>query len=199
MKWFVFCCMLLLCRAVGAQKLDKEQEKVWREKLNKISVEEFKAIVEANSFLPVRISKAQKELEETDALLKAKDEEVNFLRQKIAQLEKELANKSRGVSQPITQEPSESISADLSNQDDFSKGVVFRLQVAASDRVSLLVSNQYDLRVEQEGNLKKYTLGNFRTYEKAEVLKNCLPSLGIKGAWIVAYKDGVRVSLKEVR
>ncbi|PKQ70790.1 hypothetical protein [Raineya orbicola] len=195
---WVWCYSLLL----WGQQLDKEQEKIWREKLEKTSVEEFKAISEANSLLPARISKAKKELAETQALVSAKDEEINLLQKRLQELEKELGGKPTASANSTSNnktEPINNSTTSTASKENFDKGVVFRLQIAASDKLDLSVSNEYDLRVEQDGKIKKYTLGNFRNFEKADSFKNCLPEIGVKGGWIVAYKDGVRVPLKEVK
>ncbi|WP_448528001.1 hypothetical protein [Raineya sp.] len=194
----IWCYSLLL----WGQALDKEQEKIWREKLEKTSVEEFKAISEANSLLPARISKTKKELAETQALVSAKNEEINLLQKRVQELEKELGGKptaSANSASNTKTEPTNYNNTSTASKENFDKGVVFRLQIAASDKLDLAVSNEYDLRVEQDGKMKKYTLGNFRNFEKADSFKNCLPEIGVKGGWIVAYKDGVRVPLKEVK
>lgn len=194
----IWCYSLLL----WGQALEKEQEKIWREKLTKTSVEEFKAISEAHSFLPARISKAKKELAETQALISAKNEEISLLQKRIQDLEKELGETSTSFSNATSNTQTESSlhnSISFERKENFDKGVVFRLQIAASDKLDLALSNEYDLRVEQDGKMKKYTLGNFRNFEKADSFKNCLPEIGVKGGWIVAYKDGLRVPLKEVR
>ncbi|MCS6794811.1 MAG: hypothetical protein NZ516_02520 [Raineya sp.] len=201
MKKLVFSCVWVLFSVYLFAQSDKEQQKIWREKLNKMSVEEFKAISEANNFLPARISKIRKEISENQALVNAKDEEIAFLQKRITQLESEITGKTlkntNSSENSTIVEPTQSLPT--VPKDDFNKGVVFRLQIGASDKLDLNVSNEYDLRVEQDGKMKKYTLGNFRSFEKAEAFKNCLPDIGIKGGWVVAYKDGVRVPLKEVK
>ncbi len=201
-KFLVLLCAWSHCLWLLGQQLDKEQEKIWRQKLEKTSVEEFKAISEANSFLPARISKAKKEFAETQALISAKNEEINLLQKRVQELEKELSRmptsaiKSADV---VQTEPTNPHTMPSTSKENFDKGVVFRLQIAASDKLNLALSNEYDLRVEQDGKMKKYTLGNFRNFEKADSFKNCLPEIGVKGAWIVAYKDGIRVPIREVR
>ena len=46
--------------------------------------------------------------------------------------------------------------------------------------------------------LRKYVIGNFRNYEDANVLKRYLREMGVEDAWIVPYRDGRRVPLKDV-
>ena len=55
------------------------------------------------------------------------------------------------------------------------------------------------LKVQQEKNLYKYLAGNYGQYEQAAANRQVLTKLGFKGAFVVAYKDGERVSLKAAR
>ena len=51
---------------------------------------------------------------------------------------------------------------------------------------------------EEMQELRKYVIGNFRNYEDANVLKRYLREMGVEDAWIVPYRDGKRVPLKDV-
>ena len=42
----------------------------------------------------------------------------------------------------------------------------------------------------------RYLFGNFKTLKEAKIVKNKMKALGIQDAYIVAYKDGVRVHVK---
>jgi hypothetical protein len=85
----------------------------------------------------------------------------------------------------------------------FIKGVIFKVQVSADkdlDLSDVLIDDSHHTNLEQEkdNNLNKYTIGHFRNYWEADKLKKGLRKMGIKWAWIVPYKDGKRVLLKEV-
>ena len=43
-----------------------------------------------------------------------------------------------------------------------------------------------------------YTLRHFRNYWQANSFKKELRAMGCKDAWVVAFKDGKRLPLKEV-
>ena len=79
-------------------------------------------------------------------------------------------------------------------------GVVFKVQIAAiKERESLRkIGKDHKLEVEDHNGLHRYVLGNFRGYEEANFLKKRMRKIGINSAWIVPYKDGNRVPLKEV-
>jgi hypothetical protein len=85
----------------------------------------------------------------------------------------------------------------------FIKGIIFKVQVSADkdiDLTDVLSDDSHHTTLEQEkaDNLNKYTIGHFRNYWEADKLKKGLRSMGVRWAWIVPYKDGKRVLLKEV-
>ncbi len=85
----------------------------------------------------------------------------------------------------------------------FIKGTIFKVQIGAKDDLDLkeiLIDevNHENLEQEVANGLFKYTIGHFRNYWEADKLKKGLRSMGIQLAWIVPYKDGKRVILKEV-
>lgn len=84
---------------------------------------------------------------------------------------------------------------------DAMKGVVFRVQIGGFKKRNLLEYNEDDnlIRVETNANgVQEISLGVFRNYKKADVFKKHLREMGLNEAWIVPYKDGKRVALKEV-
>jgi len=85
----------------------------------------------------------------------------------------------------------------------FIKGIMFKVQMGARHNLDLkgvLIDelNYETLEQEVAEGLYKYTIGHFRNYWEADKLKKGLRSMGIQLAWIVPYKDGERVLLKEV-
>jgi len=164
-----------------AQTMDKKEAKIWKEKLKNMSVEEFKNLVESKNKIQADLQKAQKDAQENKNLVLAKDDELAELKRRIRQLEKETAE------------------IDASDKSD--KGIVFRIQIGAFEKIDLTsqANNQKtDLKAEKKNNVKQYTVGYFRDYWQADKFKKCLQSQGITDAWIVAYKDGIRVDIKEV-
>lgn len=85
----------------------------------------------------------------------------------------------------------------------FLRGTIFKVQIGAKhdlDLKDILIDevNHETLAQEVSEGLYKYTIGHFRNYWEADKLKQGLRSMGIQLAWIVPYKDGNRVLLKEV-
>ena len=83
------------------------------------------------------------------------------------------------------------------------KGLAFKVQIGASrqyDLSDVLAGEKTQQLFEQEQlkGLNLYTLGHFKGYWKANKFKKALRAMGLKDAWIVAFRDGKRVPLKTV-
>ena len=81
-----------------------------------------------------------------------------------------------------------------------SDGVVFKVQVGAFEKkdLSSFFDNNPMFSGETEEGMQKITLGFFRDYWEADTFKKHLREMGVKDAWIVPFKDGVRVPIKDV-
>lgn len=79
------------------------------------------------------------------------------------------------------------------------KGVVFKVQLGAYRLFEIKDKLSTEEGVVQEVNdgLFKYVLGAYRDLSEAKVLRKEVIKMGIKDAWIVSYKDGQRVPLKD--
>jgi hypothetical protein len=71
--------------------------------------------------------------------------------------------------------------------------------MGAYERLDL---SRYDLAdenftVAQNGQLKCYQLGNFRKYRNAQAFRDDLRRMGIRDAFVVAYRDGRRIEVQE--
>ncbi len=84
-------------------------------------------------------------------------------------------------------------------------GVYYRIQLAATSRFSDANKEfaAYNLSrpvlVEQHNGLYKYTIGSFGTYKQASGIRETVLSRGIKGAFVVAYRNGKRINVIEAR
>jgi hypothetical protein len=79
--------------------------------------------------------------------------------------------------------------------------VIFKVQIGSfknKDLAKYFNNNpNFSGDIDEDGS-KKYTLGYFREYWEADTFKKYLREMGVKDAWIVSYKDGKRVSIKDV-
>ena len=81
--------------------------------------------------------------------------------------------------------------------------IIFKIQLAASP-AELETSNQKwskipFIEVRKENNLYKYLTGNHTNYDTAIQNRNSALSKGFNGAFIVAYKNGQRISLQAAK
>ncbi|WP_422859612.1 N-acetylmuramoyl-L-alanine amidase family protein [Flagellimonas sp. S174] len=88
-----------------------------------------------------------------------------------------------------------------SNTTKTSDDFVFKVQLMASSRNLPLTKTNFkgldDLSKEPFKNLFRYMYGNAKTYDEAKRLKSQADAKGYTTSYIVAYKKGTRVPLKE--
>ena len=79
-------------------------------------------------------------------------------------------------------------------------GIVFKVQIGAFEKkdMSKFFDNNPMFSGQDENGLQKITVGFFKDYWEADTLKKYLREMGVKDAWIVPFKDGTRVPIKDV-
>jgi hypothetical protein len=174
------------CSSKTVGGLTKEEYKSWKLQKKEMSPEEFKALVEEKSQLS----------QENSNLL----EKISYVEQQINRKEDEIDKLARQVISLSTEQNQDSNSSQHSLKEDWNKGIVFKVQLAAFDELDLreFTENGSDLKIIDEEGYIKYILGQFRDYDMADLFKKKLRKIGVKEAWVVPYKDGKRVALKEV-
>lgn len=79
--------------------------------------------------------------------------------------------------------------------------IVFKVQLMASTKKKPLTPQQFNglnvLSEEQYKSFTRYMYGNADTYEAAELLKTNADKKGYTTSYIVAYKDGVRITVQQ--
>jgi len=174
------------CSSKTLGGLTKEEYKSWKQQKKEMTLEDFKALVEDKAKL------TQENI--------TFSEKMAFLEQKISSKEGEIDRLSSQVISLST--PNTQVSGGNSESiiDELQQGVVFKVQLAAFDEFDLrdLTENGSDLKIIDDDGYIKYVLGQFRDYQMADKFKKKLRKIGVKEAWIVPYKDGKRVALKEV-
>jgi hypothetical protein len=119
---------------------------------------------------------------------------------KIVQLEDELTQ-ARGQLTAAKAELAQLKETPVINPMDFSKGIVFKVQIGAfknKDLAKYFDNNPNFGGEVKEGEPQKVTIGIFRDYWEADTFKKYMREMGVKDAWIVPYKDGQRVEIKDV-
>jgi hypothetical protein len=186
-----------------AQKKSKEelaQEKEWANKLKALKPLDYKKLVEQKDALATQIG----ECENSKSTIKTESENKDA---EISRLKKEVDDYKTGVVKvPGTEKTSTTtVETDKAgtkiSQKGPVKGVMYKVQIGSfksKDLTQYFDNNpNFSGEVDPDGS-KKYTIGIFTDYWEADKFKKALREMGVKGAWVVPYKDGQRVNLKDV-
>jgi len=116
------------------------------------------------------------------------------------------ANEMQSDSKPIgsVTEKKEPVPASLSNTATENSGIIFRVQIVAMNEKRFRKDGHFQKKfgleqtvyTEEHDGLKKYSVGNFATYTEAHSFRDEIISKA-EGCFVVAYKDGVRISVAE--
>ncbi|MBT1689359.1 coiled-coil domain-containing protein [Dawidia soli] len=193
--------VLLLCLslvAVSTQtfaQLSKKEKKEWKKKAKEFSknpanlkqlTEDKAAADEQVSSLNTKVTQMQSSISDKDAKITSLEDELQQLRGQLTSTKAELAQlKESPVVNPM----------------DFSKGIVFKVQVGAfknKDLAKYFDNNPNFGGEARDGEPQKITIGIFRDYWEADTFKKYMRDMGVKDAWIVPYRDGQRVEIKDV-
>ncbi len=159
---------------------DKKLEKEWKAKRDAYSPLDFKKLIYDKNATNVLVNKRAIELEDNKKAILAKDDEIAQLKVQKKKLLK--------ANEEVDASPKSS------------KGIIFKVQIGAYKNIEIPASflKETQLETEKDGkNVKRYTLGQFKDYWAADKFKKLLWAQGLKDAWIVAYKDGKRIGIKE--
>jgi hypothetical protein len=96
-------------------------------------------------------------------------------------------------------EPATTTTTTTTPTEDPMQGLVYRVQVGAYERLGIAnhASSDPAYNVEQQGRVKKYQLGYFRSSNDARLFRDDLRKLGLRDAFVVAFKDGRRIEIRE--
>jgi len=190
-------CLVFMIAGVNTSRaqveLSKQEKKEWKKKAKdlKKNPAELKRIFEENASLNSEISGYKRQISSLESRLGEKDTEMSQMRQRVQQMESELSAARQKLE---SQSPS-----DRPVYDD--SGVIFKVQVGAfrNKDLSKYFDNTENFSGETtEDGVQKITLGRFRDYWEADNFKKYLREMGVSDAWIVPYKDGKRVAMKDV-
>lgn len=175
----------------------KEEEKEWKAKLKSLTPMQYKELVDQNEALQSQVNDAANTVDQYKSESEAKDAELAKLREELAQA-KEQAIAAQKVPEP---EPAAVTTASTANSvKSVSPGLVYKVQIGAFRKKNLekYLNNHKNFSgdVDQDGT-RKYTLGEFSDYWEADRFKKYLREMGVKDAWLVAYKNGQRIPIKD--
>ena len=192
---------LVVCLGTVSQsyaQLSKQEKKEWKKKWKayKADLEAFKTLVEENSSMKGQLNSAKGQVSSLESRFADKDAEISDLQTQVKRMESDVSSAKaaqRSAEDQLAAKPA-------STSGDWDKGVVFRVQIGAFEKRDMSEFNESneEFNTEKADGLEKITLGNFRDYWKADKFKKDLRQMGVKDAWIVPFKDGQRVPIKDV-
>ncbi len=189
-----FCLALILASTQSFAQLSKKEKKEWKKKAKEYakSPENLKQLTEDKQAADNTVATLNQKVSQLQSSASEKDS-------KIAELEGQLSE-ARGQLSAANAELT-ALKENPSNSMDFSKGVVFKVQIGAFKNKNLAkyFENNPNFGGEAKDNEpQKLTIGVFRDYWEADTFKKYMREMGVKDAWIVPYQDGQRVEIKDV-
>jgi hypothetical protein len=192
----ILCLVLVFFQLSTYAQLSKKEKKEWKKKAKEFAKnpDNLKALIDqkqtadnAVTTLKGDVAKFQTSLSEKDSKIAELEDQLNKLRSELTTTKAELAQLKEVPPAPSPM--------------DFSKGLVFKVQVGAFKNKNLAkyFDNNPNFGGEvKEGEPQKVTIGIFRDYWEADTFKKYLREMGVSDAWIVPYKDAQRVDIKDV-
>lgn len=195
MKHILAILALVACIAIAPDanaQLSKKEKKEWKKKMKAMDPSDFKDLVDTKNSLESEVSDLRTKVNTLETEVNQKDERINAAQNQARQAQAELAEAKEQL-KALEEDASENVTRTAN-------GVVFKVQIGAykNKDLSQYNDNSDNFSGEQEGDLQKITLGNFRDYWEADTFKKYLREMGVKDAWVVPYKDGQRVPMKDV-
>lgn len=196
--------VLILCLALifsGSQvfaQMSKAEKKEWKKKAKeyKQNPSNLKQLTEDKQTADNNVGTLTTQNKQLQSTVSDKNARIAELEDQLSRMRSELTAAKAELAQLKEAPPV--------NPMDFSKGVVFKVQVGAFKNKDL--SKYFDNNPNFGGEAadkdksepQKITIGIFRDYWEADTFKKYMREMGVKDAWIVPYKDGQRVEIKDV-
>jgi TolA-binding protein len=196
----LFLCLALIFSGTTVfAQLTKAEKKEWKKK-----AKEFKKNPAALKQLNEEKQTADNSVVDLSGQVKTLQSTVSDKNAKIAELEDQISRMRSELNSAKAELAQLKAAPAVVSPMDFSKGVVFKVQVGAfkNKDLSKYFENNPNFGGEaadkDKNEPQKITIGIFRDYWEADTFKKYMREMGVKDAWIVPYKDGVRVEIKDV-
>lgn len=191
----LICSMMMASSVQTFAQLSKQEKKEWKKKAKEYSKNpaNLKQLSEDKQTADTQVAELNQKVTQMQGTISDRDAKIAELEDQLAQTRGQLTTARAELAQ-LKENP-------VVNPMDFSKGVVFKVQVGAFKNKDLqkYFDNNPNLGGEvKEGEPQKITIGIFRDYWEADTFKKYMREMGVKDAWIVPYRDGQRVEIKDV-
>ena len=190
----IFCVSIV---TISTAQLTKQEKKEWKKKLKKTTPEQFKRMYDENASLKSEASSTQGQLSGIQASIGEKDAKIAELTEQNRKMEAQVNAAKKAIARAKQEATVAAPSKTMVSED----GIIFKVQIGAfrNKDLSKYFENNENFGGETESDgVQKITLGSFRDYWESDTFKKYLREMGVNDAWIVPYKDGIRVAMKDV-
>jgi len=190
-------CLLLVCSGITTfAQLSKKEKKEWKKKAKEFAKnpDNLKTLLDEKQTADNTVTALKNDAAKFQTTLTEKDAKIGELEDLLSRTRAELTAVKAEVVQKKESPPPPSPM-------DFSKGLVFKVQIGAfknKDLAKYFENNPNFGGEAKDSEPQKITIGIFRDYWAADTFKKYLREMGVSDAWIVPYKDGNRVEIKDV-
>ncbi len=202
MRKFLFLSLAsMIALSASAQKLtkeEKEEQKEWAKKLKLVTPLDYKRMVEEKAQMEQELQDSELKYQECSSSQATKDAQFAEVKNQLDSLKSVQAAPA-----PVAVAKGSSAKVGTSNAKASATptaGIVYKVQIGSfrNKDLSKYFNNTKNFSgdVDADGS-KKYTLGEFADYWEADNFKKYLREMGVADAWVVSYKDGVRIEIKQ--
>lgn len=189
-----FCFALMFVSTQSFSQLSKKEKKEWKKKAKEYAKNpsNLKQLTEDKQTADNTVSTLNQKVSQLQSSVSDKDAKIAELEDQLTQARGQLTAANAELTS-LKENPATSM--------DFSKGVVFKVQIGAFKNKNLAKYFENNPNFGGEAKDKepqKLTIGIFRDYWEADTFKKYMREMGVKDAWIVPYQDGQRVEIKDV-
>ncbi|SDM07913.1 hypothetical protein SAMN05421823_11097 [Catalinimonas alkaloidigena] len=176
--------------AQKSKKSDKKEAKEWAKKQKSMDPLEFKELMEERDKAVSDTEKLRSSVMQLQKQLDQATVENSNLKGQLAE------SKAKALATPPSTERKAAAQHGVAPVD----GLVFKVQIGAfkNKNLSKYFENHPNFGGEQDSDgTQRVTLGQFAEYWEADTFKKYLREMGVKDAWIVAYRNGDRIAMQE--
>jgi len=216
--YFLPLCLVLIFSSVQVSaQLSKEETKEWKKKAKELSKspEALKKLSEDKAAADAEVARLKGEVKTLNASAAEKDSRIGEMDNLIAKMRVEAATaraeleklRATAPAPVVTDKGGKSVAGSgrpgAMPAGDVNSGIVFKVQIGAfkNKDMSKYFDNNPNFGGEagkEPGEPQRISIGIFRNYWEADLFKKYMREMGVKDAWIVPYKDGRRVEIKDV-
>jgi hypothetical protein len=193
----IVCLALIFSGSQVFAQLSKAEKKEWKKKAKEYAKNpaNLKEFTEAKQTAETNVTQLNTQIKQLQNTVSDKNARIAELEDQITRMRGELTSVKGELAQLKENPPVNSM--------DFSRGVVYKVQVGAFKNKDLAkyFDNNPNFGGEagkDKNDPQRITIGIFRDYWEADTFKKYMRDMGVKDAWIVPYRDGQRVEIKDV-